>query len=153
VGLRGPKARDRSGDTPESRAAYGRARLAEERAAAALRGGHSAKIAKLPKAPDPFESISKAINKSMQRTMNEVVAEKAPKGATLRASGYDSSCFESLQWKAYKGAKGAKGTQGAVTATFWRGGNLVYVYDDIDLDSFVDWCSSSYGGYFNAEIR
>jgi hypothetical protein len=88
--------------------------------------------------------------KQKTKELTRELARKAPKGSTIHATGYDSSCFESLDWKA---DKDGDGTVGTVTATFWRGGDLVYQYDDIDIDFFADWASSSWGGVFNAEVR
>jgi len=141
--------------TPEQRSAWQNVRIAAER----LRGEHSKGINKLPKAPNPFGregSIAKAANepiaatvKAKQSELDHLIARKAPKGSTINGSGYDSTCFESISWKAYPDGDG---TDGEVTATFWRGGDVVYTYD-LDRDSFIDWCESSWGGYFNAAIR
>jgi hypothetical protein len=53
----------------------------------------------------------------------------------------DSTCFEDLRWR-----------NGIATATFYRGGDIVYDYP-ISLSEFLDWCSGSLGEYFNAEVR
>jgi hypothetical protein len=147
MGARGPKPRDKSGDTPESRRAWGLARLADERAAAAAKGNHSAKVAALPKVPDPFGpegSISRAINQKIKATMNQVVASKAPRGARLVAD-IDSTCLSDLSWK-----------KGVCTATFWRGGNLVYDFP-MSKSEFVDFCNGdgsdgSVGRYGNLYV-
>jgi hypothetical protein len=86
-------------------------------------------------------SLAKAADKGLQRRINEAVAERAPKGSTLRAN-LDSDCFESVVWR-----------DGVATATFWRGGAIVYDYD-VSREEFIDWVSSgSLGGYFNDNIR
>jgi hypothetical protein len=107
--------------------------------------------AKGPKPQNPFGkegTLSKQIDKQLagfekdrQKAVNQEVANKAPKHARLIAD-LDSSVFESVTWK-----------DNVVTATFFRGGAIVYYYD-VTRDEFVDWVSSgSLGQYFNAEIR
>jgi hypothetical protein len=134
-------------------------RLAAERS----RGQHASKIDALPRynkaTMDPFGkggTLGKAVNapisaavKSKQNELDHLIASKMKKGQTLHGTGYDSSCFETISWKAYPGGDGQSGE---LTATFWRGGDLTYTFD-LDRDSFVDMCSGSWGGYFNAEIR
>jgi hypothetical protein len=100
-------------------------------------------IPKPPKPPNPFGpqgTISKTIDKALQKEINRKIAESAPKNATLVAN-VDSSCFEDLRWR-----------RGVATATFWRGGAIVYDYD-CSRDEFIDWVSDSLGGYFNEVIR
>lgn len=156
MGLRGPKPRDRSLDTPETRAAYGRARLHEEREAArravVLRGAHSAGIDQLPRA---------TVSKQQQPMSADVVVTTQPKpkpkppkprntARVLYAKDYESECFESLTWRADPSSK--NGTDGTVEAVFRRGGDLIYWYN-ISRDQAREWFTGGLGEFFNDEVR
>lgn len=90
----------------------------------------------------PKGKLAKSLNKDLQRRVNEEVAKRAPKGSTLNAN-VDSDCLQSLTWK-----------DGVATATFWRGGALVYDYP-MSREEFVDWVSfdpPGAGKYGNANV-
>ena len=125
--------------TKAERDAWQAQRLAGERG----RGQHSAGINKLPRAPNPFGphgSLSKQINNSLQRQVNEAIANKAPKGATLHSTA-PSTCLENLTWK-----------DGIATATFYRGGAVVYDFSMTESE-WLDWASApSIGKFGNEEV-
>jgi hypothetical protein len=104
-------------------------------------------IPRAPKAPNPFGregSLSRSIDKQLksydkfvQKTVNQAVANAAPKHARLIAD-VPSTCLDSLTWK-----------DGVATATFYRGGAVVYDYE-MSRDEFIDWVSDgSLGKYGN----
>jgi hypothetical protein len=125
--------------TKAERDAWQAQRIAGEKA----RGLHSAGINALPKAPNPFGregSLSKQIDRSLQKEANRAAIEKAPKGSTITAN-IPSTCLESLSWK-----------DGVATATFYRGGAITYEYE-VDRETYISWINSgSLGKFGNEEI-
>jgi hypothetical protein len=90
--------------------------------------------------PARFDKLNEAINKQLQKAVNQAVADKAPKHSTL-VSQVPSTCLASLKWK-----------DGIATAEFYRGGQVVYDFP-MSKDDFIDWVSSdSIGQYGNAEV-
>jgi hypothetical protein len=90
--------------------------------------------------PARFDKLNEAINKQLQKAVNQAVADKAPKHSTLH-SQVPSTCLASLSWK-----------DGIATAEFYRGGQIVYDFP-MSKDDFIDWVSSdSIGKYGNAEV-
>jgi hypothetical protein len=90
-------------------------------------------------------TLSKQLDQALQRSVNKAIADKAPKGATLRmVTSKDapaSTCLEELSWK-----------DGVATTTFYRGGDVVYDYP-MSKSEFIDWVSSnSIGIYGNDEV-
>jgi hypothetical protein len=107
-------------------------------------------LPRAPKAPNPFGkegTLAKSINeqlagfeKDRQRAVNKAVADAAPKHARLIAD-VPSTCLESLTFK-----------DGIATATFYRGGQIVYDYP-MSRDDFIDWVSDgSLGKYGNENV-
>jgi hypothetical protein len=98
--------------------------------------------AKTPSPPNAFGktgTLSKQIDKQLagfekdrQKAVNQAVANKAPKHARLVFNG-DSTCLAELTWK-----------DGVATATFFRGGAVVYDYP-MSRDEFIEWVSSDDG--------
>jgi hypothetical protein len=85
-------------------------------------------------------TLNKQIDASLQKNINEAVANKAKKGQTLH-SEVPSTCLEDLTWK-----------DGIATATFYRGGAIVYDFP-MEKEDFVDWVSSdSIGRYGNDNV-
>jgi hypothetical protein len=107
-------------------------------------------LPRAPKAPNPFGkegTLAKSINeqlagfeKDRQRAVNKAVADAAPKHARLIADVL-STCLESLTFK-----------DDIATATFYRGGQIVYDYP-MSRDDFIDWVSDgSLGKYGNDKV-
>jgi hypothetical protein len=102
-------------------------------------------VARGSKPPNPFGpkgSLSKQIDKSLQREVNKKIADSAPKHATLRAN-IDSTCFQEVTWR-----------DNVLYVSFWRGGQIDYAFPDVSKDDFVDMVSSgSLGGWFDANLQ
>jgi hypothetical protein len=128
--------------TKAQRDAWQAVRIAGERA----RGQHSAKINALPRydgrTMNPFGpqgSLAKAIDKTAQRMVDRAIAQKAPKGSTIHST-VDSTCLADLSFK-----------DGVATATFFRGGDVVYGYP-MDLETFLEWVDSDSIGKFGNDF-
>jgi hypothetical protein len=98
--------------------------------------------------PSQLKTVNAQIDKQLvgfekdrQKAVNKAIADKAPRHARLIAN-VDSDCFESVTWK-----------DGVLTCTFWRGGDLVYQYVDVNRDDFIDMASGSMGSWFNQNLR
>jgi hypothetical protein len=103
-------------------------------------------VQRAPKPPNPFGkqgSLSKQLDRQLQKEINRAVATKAPKDATLRAN-VDSTCLADLTFSK---------KDSVATATFYRGGAIVYDFP-MSLDEFLDWVSSDdgIGRYGNANV-
>jgi hypothetical protein len=80
------------------------------------------------------------IAKEKTDQLTRQIAKKAPKHSTIHST-VPSTCLEDLTWK-----------DGVATATFYRGGAIVYDYE-MSLDDFLDWVNSdSIGKFGNAEV-
>ena len=136
--------------TPEQRAAWQAVRIAAERARG--QGQHAAGVNRLPRyteAMNPFgrngslAKLTATLDKQLADRTKEVdrmIAEKAPKHSRINST-VPSTCLADLSWK-----------DGIATATFYRGGDLVYDYP-MSLDEFLDWVESdSIGAYGNAVV-
>jgi hypothetical protein len=102
-------------------------------------------VQRAPKPPNPFGregSLSKTLDKQLQRAVNQAVADHAPKNATLRAN-VDSSVFEDVTWH-----------DNVLHVRFFRGGQIDYSFPDVSKDDFVDMVSSgSLGSWFNQNLQ
>jgi hypothetical protein len=94
---------------------------------------------------NPFgreSKLNRTLDRDLQKRINQAVAKRAPKHATLNASGVDSACLESLTWK-----------DGVAHATFIKrdpGGGYFY---DMDRDTFIEWVNSgSLGRWGNDNV-
>lgn len=96
---------------------------------------------------DKFTEEKKKLSGGKNLTRADVNAA-AKSGKTIYAN-VASECFESLSWRADKDDP----TMGTAHAEFnKRNPDGGYDYD-VDLDTFLEWCSDSLGEFFNAEIR
>ncbi len=84
--------------------------------------------------------LTQQLDRQLQKQINKAVADKAPKHATLH-SEVPSTCLADLSWR-----------DGIATATFYRGGDVVYTYPMSKAD-FLDWIDSdSIGKYGNENV-
>jgi hypothetical protein len=85
-------------------------------------------------------TLAKSVNKQLQKEVNQAIADRAPKHATLRAT-IPSTCLASLTFN-----------DGIATAEFYRGGAVIYDYP-MSKAEFVDWVSGeSLGKYGNENV-
>jgi hypothetical protein len=88
----------------------------------------------------PVKLLSRDLSKESQNEILRHKAMAAGKGAKITANE-DSDCLESLTWK-----------DGVATATFYRGGAIVYDYE-MSKEEFLDWAfSGSLGKYGNENV-
>jgi hypothetical protein len=84
--------------------------------------------------------LAKQFDKNLQRQVNEQVANRAPKGATLH-SEVPSTCLASLSWK-----------DGVAYYSFYRGGSVDYS-TPMSREDWLDWVAAdSIGAYGNSQV-
>jgi hypothetical protein len=168
--------------TAEQRKAWGAARLAQERAAAAAaRGVHSAGINALPKIdalvprarvmigaePRPeytpnqraiFAKITRDIAEKVKAKTNTKLSPEAARKqsaidrASARRAPKNSTIHATTPSSCFASVSYNKADE-ICTMEFWRGGAIVYD-EPMSLDEFLDFAeSNSLGLYFNDEIR
>jgi hypothetical protein len=98
---------------------------------------------------DKFNEEKKKLASGQKRlTLDQI--KKAARGGKRIFADAASECFAELSWRADPDGDGTDGTAHAVFNKRDSGGGYDY---DVDLDTFLDWCSDSLGQFFNAEIR
>jgi hypothetical protein len=118
--------------TPAQRQAWQAQRLAAERARGL--GNHSKGVDALPRVGENVFSrtskLNQQLDKQLQKQVNQAVADKAPKGATLHAE-ISSECLETLDWR-----------DGVASFNFVKRNKNGPYQVPMSKSEFVDWVSS-----------